>query len=206
MRQIVVLLSLSASLLVSTGAQATDFEALGARTGLGQDSPKEPAMLRNLKLTDPLVQQKYLNEPDMLRFLRGTYSEACSRGMLVKAATTIKLDVNHEYPPELKAASKKLLDSQRLWKMSSFELEAIFGLSYLSTANYCDCLMKEVSDADLVNPKKGMEVIGQIKPAAQASCKMVSKEKTERQVALSKQAGAKPVDKPVLPDYGGKAP
>lgn len=168
-------------------AAGTPPDQAGLRTGLGQDAPKEPAMLRNLRLTDPLVQQKYLNEPDMLRFLRGTYSEACARGMLNKALTQVKLDPQHQYDPVQKEAVKRLYDSQRIWKMTSFEMEALFSAAYLRAANYCDCLMKEVPDIDLVNPRKGLEVVEKISPAAQNACERLSAEKTERQLAGTKK-------------------
>lgn len=176
-------------LLGPSAAQAAGIppEQAGSRTGLGQDAPKEPAMLRNLRLTDPLVQQKYLNEPDMLRFLRGTYSEACARGMLNNAVTQLKLDPQRKQDPAVREAARALQDSQRIWKMSSFEMEVLFGASYLKTAHYCDCLMKEVPDADLVNPRKGLEVVEKISPAAQRSCEQMATEKTERQLARTKK-------------------
>ena len=150
------------------------------RVGLGQDTAAEPAMIRNLRLSDPMVRQKYLNEPDMLRFLRGTYSEACARGMLVQASTQVKLDKVHHYPPAVTEMVTKLLATQRLWKMPSFELESIFGTTYLRTGNYCDCLMKEVSDSDLVNPRKGLEVIDKLSPSVQKSCDSLAAERTEQ--------------------------
>ncbi|GBG14390.1 phosphodiesterase [Novimethylophilus kurashikiensis] len=155
--------------------------------GLGQDSAKEPPMLKNLKLTDPLVQQKYLNEPDMLRFLRATYSEACARGTLTKAVTMVKLDRQGKYTQVQKDAAKNLSDSQRIWKMSSYEMEALFGPGYLKSANYCDCMMKEVADTDLVNPKKGLEVIEKLPSSTQKTCERLAQEKTERQVANQKK-------------------
>src|ERR1700693_5196664 len=84
----------------ASAADVTPDASLTARVGLGQESARSPAMLGNLKLDDPLVQKKYLNEPDMMRFLRGTYSEACSRGLMAKAATQIKMDIQRQYPPE----------------------------------------------------------------------------------------------------------
>lgn len=160
---------------------------MGSHIGLGQDSAKAAPMLRNLRLDDPLVQKKYLNDPDMLRFLRATYSEACTRGLINTAATTIKLDVARKYDPALKTTVANLLDSGRVWKMSSFEMEVIFGAGYLKSANYCDCLMKEVADVDLVNPRKGLEVVEKITPAAQASCDRMAQEKTARQIAKTKE-------------------
>ena len=174
-------------------AQATpspkDIETAGSRTGLGQDTAKEPAKIKNLRLSDPLVQQKYLNEPDMLRFLRGTYSEACTRGLVKSAADTIRLDRSAKYTDEQKKSASMLVDSNRVWKMSSFEMEALYGEGYLNAANYCDCLMKEVPDQDLVNPKKGLEVLEKVSNVAQTACIQDAKETTKRQMdARNKRA------------------
>lgn len=157
-------------------------EAAGSRVGLGQDTAKEPAKIKNLRLSDPLVQQKYLNEPDMLRFLRGTYSEACTRGLVKGAADSIRLDRNAKYTDEQKKSASMLVESNRVWKMSSFEMEALYGEGYLNAANYCDCLMKEVPDQDLVNPKKGLEVLDKISKTAQTACAQDAKETTKRQM------------------------
>lgn len=184
-----VILLASAMFALSGLASAAD-SAAGARVGLGQDSAKEPAKIRNLRLTDPLVQQKYLNEPDMLRFLRATYAEACSRGLVSQAAKQIKFDLKRSYTPEQRDTAAKMLDSQRVWKMTSFEMEALYGNGYLNAANYCDCIMKEVPDVDLVNPKKGLEVVEKLSKATQQSCERIAKEQTERQVA--RKEGKKP--------------
>lgn len=185
-------LSVSCLCLLAGVSQAIELNPVqGGRTGLGQDSPEGPPMLRNLRLTDPLVQKKYLNEPDMLRFLRGTYSEACARGMLNQATTQIALDPQRQYDSGMRDTFKKLRDSKRIWKMSSFEMEAVFGVSYLQTAHYCDCIMKEVADTDLVNPRKGIEVVEKIPAAAQQSCERIAIEKTERQGGVpQKSSGA----------------
>jgi len=174
--------------LATTAAFAQDLSTLGARTGLGQDSPKSPAQLANLRLNDPVVQQKYLNEPDMLRFLRGTYSEACARGLVNQAAKQVKFDTKSQYTPEARAAAAQMMENNRIWKMTSFEMEAMFGSGYLNAANYCDCVMKEVSDADIVDPRKGLEVVEKLSKPAQASCERVAKEQTERQMAKRKSA------------------
>ncbi len=176
-------------LVVGCPAFAADV-ANSARVGLGQESAKEPAKIRNLRLTDPLVQQKYLNEPDMLRFLRATYSEACSRGLVSQAAKQVKFDLNRSYTPEQRDTAAKMLDSQRIWKMTSFEMEALYGNGYLNAANYCDCIMKEVPDIDLVNPKKGLEVVEKLPKSTQQSCERIAKEQTERQ--LARKEGKKP--------------
>ncbi len=162
-------------------------ESAGTRVGLGQDSAREPAKIKNLRLSDPLVQQKYLNEPDMLRFLRGTYSEACARGLVKNASDTIWLDTKRQYTPEQKAAAKQLVESNRIWKMTSFEMEALYGAGYLNAANYCDCIMKEVTDQDLVNPKKGLDAVEQISKPAQTACEQNAKETTAREMEERKK-------------------
>jgi hypothetical protein len=177
--------------LTCGGAFAQTIASAGTRVGLGQDSAREPAKLKNLRLSDPLVQQKYLNEPDMLRFLRGTYSEACTRGMVKNAADTIRLDKKGLYTEEQKAAARSLVESNRVWKMSSFEMEALYGPGYLNASNYCDCLMKEVADQDLVNPKKGLEVIERISKPALTACEQNAKETTNRQITERKNAEKK---------------
>lgn len=188
MKQIIISAILALS-CASTFAQS--MESAGTRVGLGQDTAREPAKLKNLRLSDPLVQQKYLNEPDMLRFLRGTYSEACTRGLVKNAADAIRLDKKGTYTAEQKAAAVMLVESNRVWKMSSFEMEALYGGGYLNAANYCDCLMKEVSDQDLVNPKKGIEVIDKISKPALTACEQNAKETTNRQLAERKKAEKK---------------
>lgn len=187
--------ALLASLLVLTGtlAGAQSIDASGARVGLGQDSAKEPAKIKNLRLSDPLVRQKYLNEPDMLRFLRGTYSEACTRGLVKSAADAIRLDRNKQYTEAQRQVAGQLVESSRVWKMTSFELEAFLGAGYLNAANYCDCLMKEISDYDLVDPKKGLEGVESISKSAQTACEQNAKEATARQLELRK---SKPPTKP----------
>jgi hypothetical protein len=177
--------------LTCGGAFAQNLDSAGTRIGLGQDSAREPAKLKNLRLSDPLVQQKYLNEPDMLRFLRGTYAEACTRGMVKNAADTIRHDKSGQYTDEQKSAAKSLVESNRVWKMTSFEMEALYGPGYLNASNYCDCLMKEVPDQDLVNPKKGLEVIEKISKPALTACEQMAKETTNRQIAERKKAEKK---------------
>lgn len=182
-----ILALILAAAVSGTALADNAIEKAGNRVGLGQDSAKEPPMLKNMRLTDPLVQQKYLNEPDMLRFLRATYSEGCSRGMLNKAVAMVKLDKENKFAAEGRDAAKKLADSQRIWKMSSFEMEALFGAGYLKVSYYCDCLMKEVPDVDLVNPKKGIEVIEKLPTAVQTSCERIAQEKAERVLAGKKE-------------------
>lgn len=172
--------------LTCVGASAQSVDASEVRVGLGQDSAKEPAKIKNLRLSDPLVRQKYLNEPDMLRFLRGTYSEACTRGLVKTAADTIRLDRQRQYSEEQRQVAGELVESARVWKMTSFELEAFLGAGYRNAANYCDCIMKEVSDVDLVDPRKGLEVVEKIPKAAQTACEQNAKEATTRQMEARK--------------------
>lgn len=154
------------------------------RIGFGQAAANEPPMLNNMQLNDPLVQRKYANDPDMMRFLRAAYSEACSRGLMVKAATQVKLDTKSTADPRVKDGMRRLLESNRIWKMTTFEMEMLFQKAYLKSANYCDCMMKEVADLDLVNPKKGLEVIERIPPATQQACERIADEKTDNQALL----------------------
>lgn len=152
------------------------------RVGIGQASANEPAMLGALRLNDPLVQQKYLNEPDMLRFLRGTYSEACTRGMVDQAAKQISADLKREFSDDQRKTASRLLESKRVWKLTSFEMESLYGAGYMTAANYCDCMMREVSDADLVNPRKGLEVIEKLPQSTQRACESNAKDLTQRQL------------------------
>lgn len=190
----VPLLLSAASTVLPARAQVPAAAPTGAavpRVGLGQASAREPAKLSNLRLSDPLVQQKYLNEPDMLRFLRGTYSEACTRGLLDNAAKQIKADVKREFSNEQRSTADRLLESRRIWKMTSFEMEAIYGPGYLNAANYCDCIMREVSDNDLVNPRRGLEVIEKLPVSAQKTCESTAKEQTLRQLQSREAQKAK---------------
>lgn len=164
-----------------------------ARLGLGQATPDSPAMLSRLGLSDPLVQQKYINEPDMLRFLRGTYAEACTRGYMASTLSQIKSDDKNEMTPAARLASENLISSKRVWKLTSFEMERIFGKAYLTAANHCDCLMQEVSDADLVNPRKGIEVIKDLPKSAQTTCERIALEKADKQFKISEKLYGKGV-------------
>lgn len=192
MKPILTALALGLVLATASAAEPTNREypdVATARVGLGQASANEPAKLGNLRLTDPLVQRKYLNEPDILRFLRATYSEACVRGMMNEATKQAAVDLKKEYPEENRAQAAQLMESRRIWKMTSFEMEVVFGNGYLTAANYCDCVMKEVSDQDMVNPRKGKEVVEKLSKSVQQSCEMTAKEQTQRQ--LDSRASAK---------------
>lgn len=175
------------SAFAQTAKEPSQFEIAGIRTGHGQDSPKDPPMLKNLRLTDPLIQQKYLNDPDMLRFLRGMYTEACARGLVVDAADQVKQDVKRQHSEEARKAAASLLEGKRLWRMGSFELEALVGGGYLNAANYCECIMKEVTDSDLVNPKKGLDAVEKIPKAVQTACERNANETTLNQLEERKR-------------------
>jgi len=183
-----ILLSIAIAAALTAGSvHAQSMESAGSITGLGQDSAREPAKLRNLRLDDPLVQQKYLNEPDMLRFLRGSYSEACTRGTVLNATKQVVMNLKKEYPPEAREVAQRMIESNRIWKMSSFELEALAGKGYLTAANYCDCLMKEVPDVDLVNPKKGLEVMEKIPQSVRNACQVNADGLAEKQLNARKK-------------------
>ena len=169
---------------LQTPALATDL-GKGHRIGLGQAAPNEPAKLGGLRLTDPLIQQKYMKEPDLLRFLRATYSEACTRGMLNKAAKEVKMDPQRKFSGPAKEAAATLLDGKRIFKMTSFEMESVFGRGYLQTANYCDCIMLEVTDADLVDPTKTMDVVEKLPDTSRKTCERLATELTDEQLKKS---------------------
>lgn len=158
------------------------------RTGLGQDAPTEPPQLKNLRLDDPLVQKKYLQDADMLRFLRATYSEACVRGMLAKAMSTIVRTDKTSGSSGQHELAEKLTQSNRIWKVSSFEMEMLLGPAYLKTANYCDCVMKEMSETDLVNPRKGLEAVDSIPSSTLKSCEQMAEDKLQQQLSKKKAA------------------
>lgn len=179
-------LALAATLCAGV-AQAQSMQSAGTITGLGQDSAKDPSKIRNLRLDDPLVQQKYLNEPDMLRFLRGSYAEACTRGTVLNATKQVVMNLKKEYPAEAREVAQRMIEANRIWKMSSFEMEALAGKGYLTAANYCDCLMKEVPDVDMVNPKKGLEVIEKIPQSVRNACQVNAEGLAEKQLNARKK-------------------
>lgn len=168
-------------LTLAFGAMAEEGRA-ATLTGVGQADPVSATELGRLKLDQPLVAEKYKQSPDLLRFLRATYSEACSRGVLAQALNKVRLSPAEKQKPEVQDLAARLLDGKRIWKMSTFELEVVFGENYLRTANYCDCLMLEVSDNELVNPKRGMDVIENLPENRLNLCNAQAKEKTAEQV------------------------
>lgn len=172
---------LGSSLFFTVNASpATDSE--GRLLSLGQTSREEPAKIKNLKLSDPLVQQKYLKEPNLLRFLRGTYAEACTRGMVIEGAKHLKLNVGGQYPKEVQKAASQVLEANRIWKLTSMELEALLGPGYIEAAYYCDCVMKEVSNYDLVDPAKGLEAVENLSKSSQDACLRIAEDKTRSYV------------------------
>jgi len=145
--------------------------------GVAQDAAEEGAQLRNLRLDHPLVQQKYLNDPELLRFLRGTYAEACTRGLMNEATKYMKTNADRQFSPEAVKAAAQVLESNRIWKLTSTEMELFFGSGYVHSAYYCDCMMKELTDVDLVNPVKGLEIVNALPASTQATCEMLAGEK-----------------------------
>lgn len=171
----------------AAGVHAQSVKSAGSIIGLGQDSAQDPAKIRNLRLSDPLVRQKYLNEPDMLRFLRATYSEACARGAILTAAKQVASDPKRNNPPKAVEAANRLIESGRIWKMNSFEMEALIGDGYLRAANRCDCLMKEVADQDLVDPRKGLDVIDKLSKDTLKMCATMADDLTKAQLEKRKK-------------------
>jgi hypothetical protein len=175
---------------VPHGAVPLDPNYPGLKTGLGQATPREPAQLGNLKLTDPLVRQKYLNEPDLLKFLRATYSDVCARGLINMATKQVKMDPKGQWGDREHKAAGQLMESNRIWKMTSYEMEAIFGQGYLRAANFCDCIMKDVSDSDLVDPTKGLNAVEKVTTTSQAACESYAKEETAAEIAAHPESPA----------------
>lgn len=177
MRKLIATALVAVYCAAGMAADPLPVDRTSGRIGLGQDTAKEPPQLRNLHLDDSLVQKKFVQDPDLMRFLRGTYSEACSRGILAKGIAQTRFE-NAATSPEAKSALAMLQDGKRIWKMTSFEMETLFGEHYVMVSNFCDCLMKEVSDADLANPKRGLDVIEKLPQSRQTTCQNLAKEQT----------------------------
>lgn len=154
--------------------------SIEAHIGLGQDAANQPVKIKNLGLGDPLIQQKYLNDPDMIRFLRQTYSDACARGLVNEATKSVKYDIDKKYTPDQRTVAGKLLDSQHIWGMTAMEMEALFGDSFMNAAFYCRCIMKEVPDTDLVNPRKGLDVVEKLSKNQQQACERIAKDQVDK--------------------------
>lgn len=191
MKKTISILAIALTAVLATGvAHAQTAKSAGTIVGVGQETARDPVKIKNLRLDDPLVQQKYLNEPDMLRFLRASYSEACTRGAVLNATKQVQLNLKKEYPAEAREVAGRMVESNRVWKMSSFELEALAGKGYLTAANYCDCLMKEIPDTDLVNPKKGLEVVEKIPQSVRNACQINAEGLAEQQLNARKKIEA----------------
>ena len=176
-----------AALGLLAAVSLTSFAQDTTRIGLGQESADTAPIVGRLQLSDPLVQQKYLNDPDMLRFLRATYSEACVRSGLVNLAKAAKLDAKRELPQSTRDAMATFLTTNRLWKLSSLEMETIFPVTYPQTAFYCDCVLKEVADLDLINPKNGIEVIKNLPESTTKMCNQSAEEKVAKYKSILKK-------------------
>lgn len=166
----------------SVGAFASDVDDLKVpnRPSIGQADATEPIKISNLNLSNELVKAKFVADPDLIRFLRGTYAEACTRGLINESAKLIKDNQESKHSNEMVAAASKILEFNRIWKLTSVEMEALFGSSYIHGAYYCDCLMKELSGDDLVDPSKSLEIVDELPASTQATCERLAQEKTER--------------------------
>lgn len=167
---------LAVGLLCSTWV-AVAAPADAPRLGMGQDAPNTPVMIKNLRLSDPLVRAKYLGDPDLLRFLRGAYSEACVRGTLNEVATAIKVDLKREFKEDARKLMRDLVETRRIFKLNSLELEAMFDQGYWKAAYYCDCITQEITDADLVDPAKGGDEVGKLSEKTHRTCHVLAEEK-----------------------------
>lgn len=176
-----------AALGLMAALSTTSFAQETTRIGLGQESADTAPIVGRLQLSDPLIQQKYLNDPDMMRFLRATYSEACVRSSLVNLAKAAKLDAKKELPQSTRDAMGVFLTTNRLWKLSSLEMETIFPVTYPQTAFYCDCVLKEVTDLDLINPQNGIEVIKNLPESTTKMCQQTSEEKMKKYKSILKK-------------------
>lgn len=143
-------------------------------------SSKEPITLAQLNLSNELVKSKYLQDTDLQRFLRGTYSEACVRGIIAESVKLIKMNQYSHYTKKEVMAASQLLEMNRVWKLTSFEMEAMYGSGYAHAAYYCDCMVQELTPDELVDPAKGVKVIDEISASTQASCERIASEKAER--------------------------
>lgn len=183
MKKYLITTLLVASSLLGSLAQAQQpptEHPLPFTPGVGQANVVEPATIGRLGLGDPLIQDKYLNNPDLLRFLRGTYAEACTRGLMNESVKMMKANVDGKFSKELVKAAAQVLEANRIWKLTSLEMESLFGTGYVHSAFYCDCMLKELTDQDLVNPAKGLELIDGLPISTQATCERLAVEKSER--------------------------
>lgn len=164
-----------------------DTAILPQTPGVGQSDARSPNTLRNLQLDNEVVRQAYVNNPDLLRFLRATYAEACTRGMLVEASRMIQVNKDGQFHRELVLAATQALEANRIWKLTSVEMEMLFGKVYMHIAYYCDCLMREMTDEELVEPELGLKVIEQAPMSTQASCERLAQERTVRYEKVARE-------------------
>jgi hypothetical protein len=82
------------------------------------------------------------------------------------------------------------MQGNRIWKMTSYEMEAIYGQGYLRASNFCDCIMKDVSDSDLVDPTKGLNAVEKVTTTSQAACESYAKEETAAEIAAHPESPA----------------
>lgn len=147
------------------------------RVGVGQDDANSPALIKNLQLSNELVKSKYSSDTDLLRFLRGTYAEACVRGIINESVKLIRSNQDRQYSKEEVDSASQIYEMGRIWKLTSLEMEALFGNGYVHGAYYCDCLIKELTSDELVDPVKGLEVIDELSASTQATCERLADEK-----------------------------
>jgi len=153
---------------------------LAAGASMAQTVVEEWVQLRHPRLDHPLVQQKYLNDPELLRFLSGTYAEFCTRAFLIGATKHTKANVDHRFRADTVKAASQILELSTIWEMAFKELESVFGNLYVHSTYFCDCMIKELTDVDLVvNPAKGVEIVNALPVSTAAACEMLAEEKAE---------------------------
>ncbi len=150
------------------------------RPGVAQADAQTPATVAGHRTDDPLVREKYRRSPDLMRFLRGTYGESCVRGLVNESAKTIKANLDGRYSDKMRRAAAQVLEAGRIWRLNSLEMEALFKGGYVHASYYCECLVKEVSDEDLLDPTKGVESLDAIPKSTQATCERIAEEQAQR--------------------------
>jgi len=137
--------------------------------------------LAHMKLSDPLVQKKYAEDADLMKHLRGVYSDACARGIMVMASKQVKANMKNEFTAEQIKSAGLVLESNRLWKMTGIEMEVLFGKLYLEAANYCDCMVQQVPNTELANPRSGLDALSRLPAETEKTCQRIADEKTAKQ-------------------------
>lgn len=172
---------LLASLIgVTSAAAVAEPGPLPFRPGVAQADAEGPATVAAHRTDDPLVREKYRKSPDLMRFLRGTYGESCVRGLVNESAKTIKANLDGQFSEDMRRAAAQVLEAGRIWRLNSLEMEALFKGGYVHATYYCECLIKEVTDEDLLDPAKGVEVLDAIPKSTQATCEMLAGEQAQR--------------------------